>query len=40
MALGVEEQVFGLNVPMSDTLDMKVLNASQDLLEAALNLAR
>ena len=39
VALHVEEQVLRLNVTMGDTLTVEVGNASQDLLEAALDLA-
>jgi hypothetical protein len=40
VALGVKKQVFRFNVSMSDTLAMKVLDAIENLFEAAFNLAR
>ena len=39
MALHVEEQVLRFNVTMGNTLAMKIRNACQDLLEAALDFA-
>ena len=40
VALHVEEQVLRFYVSMGNTLTMKIRNAGQDLLEAALDLAR
>lgn len=38
--MSVEEQVLRLDIPMSYPLAMQVLDTSENLLEAALNLAR
>jgi hypothetical protein len=40
MALGIEEQILRFQVPMSDTLTVKIRNALEHLLEAALDLSR
>lgn len=40
MALRVEEQILRLDVTMGNTLAVKIVHAGQDLLEAALDLAR
>jgi hypothetical protein len=39
MALGVEEEILGFKVTMSDALGMQVRNAIEHLLEAALDFA-
>ena len=40
MTFGIEEQVFRLNIPVSDTLTMEVGNPMEYLLETALGLTR
>ena len=40
MALHVEEEVLRLDVTMGNTLTVKICDTGEDLLEAALNLAR
>ena len=40
MTFGIEEQVFRLNIPVSDTLTMEVGNPMEYLLKTALGLTR
>lgn len=39
VTLGIEKQILGFEIPMSNTLIMKVLNAAEDLLKTAFDLA-
>lgn len=38
MTFGIEEQIFRFNIPVSDTLTMKIGNSMEYLLETALGL--
>ncbi len=38
--MSIEEQILRLDIPMSDTLPVQIRNASDNLLEAALDLGR
>jgi hypothetical protein len=40
VAFGIEEQILGFDVPMSNTLAVKVSETLQHLLEAAFNFGR
>lgn len=40
MTFGIEEQIFGFNVPVSHTLTMKIGDSVEYLLKTALGLAR
>ena len=40
MTFGIEEQIFRFDIPVSDTLTMKIGDSMEYLLETALGLAR